>query len=141
MRTAVKVALAILLGCEGLLLALGVIIWAGIGDHEQWVAVHISVGVVLVLTLWTIAAIAMRSGVPAGAVTFAAAWGLVVVLFGLAQEDLFTGSWHPTIQVLHLAISMGAIWWGRRLVKLIGQARPATQPTVAHPPMATSAQR
>jgi hypothetical protein len=141
MRIAIKVALAGLLGCGALLLVLGLIIWAGIGDHEQLVAVHISIGVVLVLTLWTIAAIAARSGVPARTVSFAAAWGLLVVLFGLAQEDLLTGSWHWTIQVLHVAISMGAIWWGRRLVQLMRRAQSASQPSLAHPPTATSALR
>ena len=140
MRTAIKVALAILLGCGALLLVLGLIIWTGIGDHEQLVAVHISIGVVLILTLWTIAAIAARSMVPARTVAFAAAWGLLVVLFGLAQEDLLRGSWHWTIQVLHVAISMSAIWWGRRLAQLIGRA-PASQPSGAHPPTAASALR
>src|SRR5512132_2337826 len=141
MRTAIKVSLAVLLGCGALLLALGLIIWTGIGDHEQLVDVHVTIGVVLVLTLWTIAAIAARSGVRARTVAIAAAWGLLVVLFGLAQEDLLTGSWHWTIQVLHLAISMGAIWWGRRLVKLMAEARSANQPNVAHPPTVTSVPR
>jgi len=141
MRTAIKAALAILLGCGALLLVLGLIIWTGIGDYEELVAVHISIGVVLVLTLWTIAAIAARSGVPASTVAFASAWGLLVVLFGLAQEDLLTGSWHWTIQVLHVAISMGAIWWGRRLVRLMQRSQSASQPSVAHPPTATSAPR
>ena len=141
MRTAIKAALAILLGCGALLLVLGLIIWTGTGDHGQLVAMHISVGVVFVLTLWTIAAIAARSGVASGTVAFASAWGLLVVLFGLAQEDLLTGSWHWTIQVLHLAVSMGAIWWGRRLVKLIGRARSASQSNFAHPPVATPAPR
>ena len=136
MRTAIKVALALLLGCGALLLALGIVIWTGHGD--QLIPVHITIGVVLILTLWTIAAIAARSGVPARPVAFAAAWGLLVVLFGLAQEELLTASWHWTIQVLHLAISMGAIWWGRRLVKLMAEARSASQPNVAHPPTVTS---
>jgi hypothetical protein len=141
MRTTIKVSLAALLGCGALLQALGLIIWMGIGDHEQLVAVHIPIGVVFILTLWTIAAIAARSGVPARTVAFAAAWGLLVVLFGLAQEDLVTGSWHWTIQVLHLAISMGAIWWGRRLVQLMRRAQSASQPNVAHPPTVTSSPR
>ncbi|HVH52865.1 MAG TPA: hypothetical protein VNA32_01890, partial [Actinomycetota bacterium] len=101
------------------------------------VAVHITIGVVLVLTLWTITAIAARSGVPVGTVALAAVWGLLVVFFGLAQEDLLAGNWHWTIQVLHVAISMGAIWWGRRLVKLIGQAQAASQPSMGQPPTAT----
>jgi hypothetical protein len=139
MRTAIKVALAVLLGCGALLLMLGIVIWTGHGD--ELIPVHVAIGVALILTLWTIVAIAARSGVPARTVTFAAAWGLLVGLFGLAQEDLLTGSWHWTIQVLHLAISMGAIWWGRRLVKLMAEARSASQPSVAHPSTATSASR
>jgi hypothetical protein len=141
MRTAIKVSLAVLLGCGALLLALGLIIWTGIGDHEQLVAVHITIGVVLVLTLWTIAAMAARSGVPAGTVAFVSAWGLLVVLFGLAQEDLLTGSLHWTIQVLHVAISMWAIWSGKRLVQLMRRARSVSQPSVMHPLMTTSAPR
>jgi hypothetical protein len=44
------------------------------------------------------------------------------VVLGLAQEELVTGDLHWTIQVAHLAISMGAIWWGRRLVSLMRRA-------------------
>ena len=40
MRTAIKVALAVLLGCGALLLVLGLIIWTGIGDHERLAARH-----------------------------------------------------------------------------------------------------
>ena len=136
MKNGIKVSLAVLLVCGALLLVLGIVIWTGNGD--ALIPVHIALGVVLVLTLWTIAFMAARAGVPAGTVTFPAAWGLVVVLLGLAQEDLLSGSWHWTIQVLHVAVSMGAIWWGRRLVKLIGQARAMQQPNLAHPPMASA---
>jgi hypothetical protein len=136
MRNAIKTALAVLLGCGALLLVLGIVIWTGNGD--ALIPVHITIGVVLVLTLWTITFMAARAGAPAGTVAFAAGWGVLVVILGLVQEDLVTGSWHWTIQVLHLAISMGAIWWGRRLVKLIGQARSMGEPRMA-PSAAASA--
>ncbi len=121
MRTAIKAALPTLLVSGGLLLLLGITIW--LGDSEQPIAVHLTIGVVLVLTLWIIAAIAARSGVAPGTCALAASWGVVVVLVGLAQEELVPGSRHWTIQVLHVAISMGAIWWGRRLVRVIGKAQ------------------
>ena len=121
MKTAIKAALATLMGCGALLLVLGIVIW--IGHSEQLIAVHIAIGIALVLTLWTICVLAARSRVPAGTVAFAAGWGLLIVVLGLSQEELLPGSWHWTIQVLHLAISMGAIWWGRRLVRLVGQAQ------------------
>ena len=136
MKTAIKVSLAVLLGCGALLLVLGLVIWTG--DADGLIPVHITLGVVLVLTLWTIAFIAARAGVPTRTVAFAAAWGVFVVLLGLAQEDLLTGSWHWVIQVLHVAVSMGAIWWGRRLVKLIGHTGAMQQPNLAHPPMASA---
>ena len=120
MKTAIKVSLAALMGCGALLLVLGIVIWTGNG--HQLIPVHILLGIVLVLSLWTIAAIAARLGVATGTVVVAAAWGLLVVLLGLAQEELLPGSWHWTIEVLHLAISMGAIWWGRRLVQLTRRA-------------------
>jgi hypothetical protein len=124
MKTAIKVALAALIGSGALLLVLGIVIWTGNG--HQLIPVHVAFGVVFVISQWTIAAIAARSGVASGTVAFAAAWGLLVVVLGSAQEELLPGSWHWVIQVLHLAISMGAIWWGRRLVRLIGHAHPST---------------
>jgi hypothetical protein len=129
-RAIVRVAVKSLVVCGAALLALGTVIWTGNGD--ALIPVHIAIGVVLVLALWTIAAIAARSGVPVGTVTFAVAWGVGIVLLGLAQEDLMTGGWHWVVQVLHVALSMGAIWWGRRLATLMRQ-RSAAGATEARP--------
>ncbi|HEU4355907.1 MAG TPA: hypothetical protein VFT27_10000 [Actinomycetota bacterium] len=118
---ALPVAMKALLGSGALLLILGLIIW--VADAHQLVGVHIALGVVLVLSLWTICAIAGRSGVAAGSVAFAAAWGVLIVVLGLSQEELVPGDLHWTIQVLHVVISMGAIWWGKRLAKMIGSRR------------------
>ena len=141
MKTAIKVPLAALMGSGALLLVLGIVIWTGNGD--RLIPVHVALGVVLVGSLWTIAAIAGRAGVASGTVAFAAAWGLLVVILGLAQEELLPGTWHWTIQVLHVLISMGAIWWGRRLVRLIAMAqRPAETPRqMAGPRVTTSGTR
>jgi hypothetical protein len=114
MKTATKVARLTLLGAGALLLVLGLIIWTG--DADQVIPVHEVLGFVLVLSMWTIAAIAARSGVSIGLVALAAVWGLVALILGLAQEELLTGSWHWTIQVLHVVISMGVIAWGQQLV-------------------------
>ncbi|MGE5226409.1 MAG: hypothetical protein ACM3OO_05990 [Planctomycetaceae bacterium] len=121
MGTALKVAVATLIGCGALLLGLGVAIWTGDGDGL--IPLHVAIGVVLVLTLWTVCGIAARSGVSSGTVAFAAAWGVLVVVLGLIQEELVPGDLHWTIQVLHILVSMGAIWWGRRLAGLIARAR------------------
>lgn len=127
MRTAIKAAARVLVGSGALLLVLGVIIWTGKAD--ALIGVHIVVGSVLILTLWTIAAIAARSGVSSRVVALAAAWGVLVVVLGLTQEELVPGTWHWTIQVFHLVISMGAIAWGRRLLQLIGRAHSVGEPS------------
>src|SRR5262249_17695700 len=62
MRTAMRVAQAALPGSGVLLLVLGAIIWTGNGD--QLIGMHVLLGLVLVLSLWTITAISARSGVP-----------------------------------------------------------------------------
>jgi hypothetical protein len=125
-RSALKVAQVTLIVCGGLLLLLGMVMWTGNGG--QLIGPHVLLGVVLVLSLWTITAIAVRSGVSVGTAVFAAAWGLLVVVFGWLQGGLLPGSWHWAIQVVHLGISMGAIWWGRRLAELIRRALSATEP-------------
>jgi hypothetical protein len=112
--TGTKVAHWTLRASGGLLLLLGLIIWTGKGD--QLIPVHDVLGFVLVLSLWTIAAIASRSGVPIGLVTLAVAWGLIAPILGLTQDKLVTGDWHWTIQVLHLVIGVGALGLGERLV-------------------------
>ena len=135
MRTAIKVALAVLLGCGGVLLVLGLIIWAG---GWELIGIHELLGYALILSLWTICVIAARAGVSPGTVAFAAAWGVLVLALGLTQEELLPGSWHWTIQVLHVVISMGAIWWGRRLVGSIRRMRVGVQPTTERRSVAPS---
>jgi hypothetical protein len=127
MRNVMKVAVASMLACGGLLMVLGIVIWTGNG--YQLIGVHVALGAVFIVSLWTIIAIAARSGVPAGIVAFAAGWSVVVVVLGMMQEELVPGSWHWSIQALHLVISMGAIWWGRRLARLTRQARAAASPS------------
>jgi hypothetical protein len=117
MKTATKVSQLVLLGSGALLLVLGLIIWTGHGD--QLIGIHALLGFLLVLSLWAIAAIAARTGVSIGLVALAVAWGLAAPLLGGVQDRLVTGGWHWTIQVLHLAVSMGVIAMGRLLVSRI----------------------
>ena len=123
------VALRTLLGSGGLLLVLSLMIWIGAGGPAI-VAVHVALGVVLVLSLWILAAIAARSGTSVSPVAFAVFWGFLVLAFGLAQQRILPGQWHWTVQLTHLFVSMGAIWWGRRLLGIMrrGQISPTPSP-------------
>jgi hypothetical protein len=88
-------------------LALGVLFWTG--NALALVDLHELLGVLLVLGLWTMAALALRTGVPAGLVAPAAVWGLVVPIVGFTQRTLLPGSAHWVIQVIHLLLGIGLI--------------------------------
>jgi|SRR5579859_7033987 len=88
-------------------LLLGIGLWTGSFDAVK--PVHIALGVLFVLTMWTIAVLALRVGGNRvlGGVIFL--WGALMVVFGLTQESIAAGSFHWTIQVLHLVVAMAGI--------------------------------
>ena len=100
-----------------LLILLGIALWTGRAD--QVIPVHELLGFVLVLALWTMSYFAARAGVAARWVVLAVAWGLVAPILGLTQQNLVTGDWHWTIQILHLLIGVGAIGQGENLARLM----------------------
>ena len=77
---------------------LGLAFWTG--NALGLVDLHQLLGILLVLALWTQAALAHRAGVPAG-------MGVVVV--GLTQRNLLTGSAHWVIEVIHLLLGFGLL--------------------------------
>ena len=88
-------------------LVLGIIFWTG--NALGLVDLHQLLGILLVLGLWTQAALAHRAGVQPGLVAAAAVWGLIVVVVGLTQRELLGGSAHIVIEVLHLLLGLGAL--------------------------------
>ena len=98
-----------------LLILLGIAIWTGRAD--QVIPFHEFLGFVLVLSLWTLSFFAARAGVPMRWVVLAVVWGLVAPILGLTQQNLVTGDWHWTIQILHLLIGIGAIGQGENLAQ------------------------
>lgn len=120
-----KATRATLMGSGVLLLALGLIIWTGV--PEWLVGVHSVLGFVFVLALLTLAGIGARAGVPGRRVLPVVVWAVVVVMVGGSQEQLLPGGWHWTVQVLHLAVGVAAMWAAWRLLSLI-TAQPKAQP-------------
>lgn len=114
MKTALMVARLVLVGCGAVLLILGLIVWTGSAD--ALIPVHASVGTLLVLSLWTIAFIAYRSGLPIQIPAAVIAWSLAVVALGMTQDAILEGDWHWTVQVLHLVVSMSLVAIGQGLV-------------------------
>jgi hypothetical protein len=88
-------------------LALGLAFWTG--NALGLIDLHQLLGILLVLALWTQAALAYRAGVPAGMVAAAVVYGLIVPIVGLTQRELLPGSAHWLIQVLHLLLGIGLL--------------------------------
>ena len=88
-------------------LVLGILFWTG--NALGLVDLHQLLGILLVLGLWTMAALAHRAGVPASLVAAAALWGLIVPIVGLTQRELVPGSAHWVIQVIHLLLGIGLL--------------------------------
>jgi hypothetical protein len=93
--------------CGVILVILGVLFWSG--NALSLIPVHMLVGLLLVLLLWTQAVIAARAGVSPGLVALAAIWGLVVPALGVTQTGLLPGDLHWLIQILHLLVGIVAI--------------------------------
>ena len=88
-------------------LLLGLAFWTG--NALGLVDLHQLLGILLVLALWTLAALAHRAGVPAGLVAVAAVWGLITPIVGLTQREMLPGSAHLVIQVIHLLLGIGLL--------------------------------
>ena len=107
MKTATTV-LQMIVRITGLIqIVLGLFIWNGTNDNL--IPFHIFTGSVLVLALWSLAAIAARARVSIGLVVLAVVWGLILPILGLTQAGLAPGSAHWVIQIVHLLLGLGAI--------------------------------
>ncbi len=107
-------AAQMLLRFAGLLaLILGVLFWTG--NAGTLVSVHMLLGIVVVLSLWTLAFLGARAGVNWGLVVLAVLWGLLTVALGMVQVQLLPDNLHWIIQILHLLIGVAAIGQGEAL--------------------------
>jgi predicted CoA-binding protein len=91
-------------------LLLGLVIWTGTADGL--VGAHDGLAFLLVLSLWTLAAVAAASRVSILLVVGAVGWSLAAIVLGGVQKDLLTGGRHWTVQVAHLVVGLGVIGWG-----------------------------
>ncbi len=101
---------------------LGVLFWTG--NALGLIPVHIFFGSVLVLSLWTLAVMAARSGAHPGQVALAGVWGLILPIIGLTQARILVGPEHWIIQAIHLLLGLGAMGQAEGLARRIKQARP-----------------
>jgi hypothetical protein len=95
-------------------LILGLLIWTETSMYSL-VNVHTLLGIVFVLSLWVLAAVSTRAGIPVGMAAGVAVAGLVVLALGMTQRGLLPGSLHWVIQVIHLLIGMAAVGSGEAI--------------------------
>jgi hypothetical protein len=101
--------------CFLVLLVLGIGFWTG--RWSALIPLHMIVGVVLVLSLWTTAGVAAAVRVSTGFVAAAFVWGLIVIALGVTQTQILPGGAHWVIQALHLLVGMVAIGMNEGLAR------------------------
>jgi hypothetical protein len=98
----------VLVNATGLLqLVLGMLFWAGIA--KNLVPVHATIGILLVLSMWTLAFFCARAKAPIGLVVLVVVWGLVLPFVGLGQKNILPGGAHWVVQVVHLLLGLAAL--------------------------------
>jgi hypothetical protein len=110
---AVRISLMVLRIAVLFNLITGIIFWTGNADPLQ--IVHILVGIIAVLALWTLGIIQGLRGGNYGLVAAAIVVGLLLALVGLFQKGWLTGSTHWIIQVIHLLLGIAAIGLGEMI--------------------------
>ncbi|MGH7619089.1 MAG: hypothetical protein ACREPM_17855 [Gemmatimonadaceae bacterium] len=101
----VLVMLARLLGV--IQIVTGLAFWMGLLSKAT--PVHIALGSLLVLVLWTVALTALFA-LPARMVPLVALfWGGAVLWLGMAQTTLLPGSAHWAVRIAHLVVGVAAL--------------------------------
>ena len=92
------------------------------GNFLALIPIHMLAGLLVVLSLWTLAGLAARAGVGICRVALAVVWGLIVPVLGVTQSGLLPGDLHWIVQLLHLLIGIGALGQGEGLAARIKRA-------------------
>jgi len=108
-----------------LLIVLGLLFWSG--NAFALLPLHMLGGMLLVLTLWSLAILAARIGEQPRLVAIALLWGVVVPILGMTQDQLVPGDAHWVIKVLHLLVGVTAIALGEVLARRALARLPARQ--------------
>ena len=109
MKGLVLPAQMVLRVCGVLALALGLFFWAG--DLLQLIAVHMLLGLLVVLALWLLSGAAAAAGLLPLGVT-GLVLGLVLAWLGFTQDSLLPGAGHAVVQIVHFLLGVAAVAFG-----------------------------
>ncbi len=104
-------------GLGALLIVLGLLFWSG--NALGLVNVHMLLGLLFVIALWTLCGVAIKSHVSGGFVAFGVIWGLIILGLGMAQTTMMVGSAHWVIRLLHLLVGLAGMGIGESMAKRI----------------------
>lgn len=107
MHRRIQIARNTVIGAGIVQLILGMLLWADISDAV--IPVHIVVGLIAVVSLFTLGVFALRAKARRRFAVTAIVWSVVVLAVGASQTSLLNGSLHWIIQVIHLLLGIGAI--------------------------------
>ena len=96
---------------------LGLLFWTY--NAMNLIPLHMLIGLVIVLALWVLAGLGIRAGVHLGLVSAAFAWGILVIVLGMTQDQLLPGSLHWIVNVIHLGFGVVAIGFAELLARRI----------------------
>lgn len=97
-----------------LVLILGIFLWTGNFDAIK--PFHMLLGIIVVLSLWALAAAyAMTGKANMGLIIAAVLIGLFQAIFGAEQESILASGPHWIIQIIHLIFGLGVIGLGERI--------------------------
>ncbi|HEY7341396.1 MAG TPA: hypothetical protein VH591_10980 [Ktedonobacterales bacterium] len=115
-----------------IMIVLGLLFWTG--NALGLVQEHMTLGLLVVLALWVLAATAMQKGVGVGLVIGAFVLGLVVIGFGMAQESLMSGATRVVVElirIVHLLLGLALISFGEVLTARLRRLDQGSKPIVA----------
>jgi hypothetical protein len=99
--------------CALVAITLGILFWAG--NADAWREIHMTAGILLVLSLWTIAIAQVRALGSVWWLLSALAIGIALAVVGVTQERILVNAQHWIIQVAHLTLALIAIALGEMM--------------------------
>lgn len=121
MRTATLITLWIVRLAGITQIVFGVLFWIGRG--VTYIPLHMAIGFVVVLGLWTLALLALLARARPALVGFAFLWGLALPALGMTQATILIGPWHWIIRVIHLLMGLTALGVADRLASHVLKVR------------------
>jgi hypothetical protein len=103
-------------------IALGLLFW--VGYALDFIGLHMLLGILLVLLLWTLAGMAAWARIAPALAALAIVWGLGTPILGMVQAQILPGSAHWVVQVVHFLVGLVALALAESLARRLKDRQP-----------------